>query len=198
MTKHFRILILFGSLTLLFSACKKNKKDDPKPETPIEVGGGDEENVTRVVLYLTNGTTKDTVTYKDMGGITKDSLLLMASTTYSVEVKVFDDTKTPADTVSSEIEEEANFHRFHYTFTPTSGTPSLTSSITDLDTKTPPQPLGLKFNLATGTGIGKGNFKINLRHFAGGVEKTSDPNGGDSDISIEFPVRVLSAAAEVF
>lgn len=190
MKKIFKTLLITSLAIASLSSCKKKKDDDPSPAKPIEVGGGDEENITRLVLILTNGSTKDTVTYKDKGGITKDSLLLLANTTYSVEVKVFDDTKTPVDTISKEIEEEANFHRFHYTFTATSGTPSLTSSITDLDTKTPPQPLGLKFDLVTGANLGKGNFKVNLRHFAGGAEKTSDPNGGDSDISIEFPVRV--------
>ena len=179
---------------MVFSACKKNKSDDPSPTKPIEVGGGDEENITRVVLILTNGTKKDTVTYKDLKGdgsnITIDSLMLNASTTYSVEVKIYDDTKNPISVVSDEIQEEANFHRFHYTFTPTSGTPSLITSIADLDTKTPPQPLGLKFNLATGIGLGKGNYKIVLRHFGEGAQKTTNPADGDSDISIEFPVRV--------
>lgn len=184
--------ILIVSLAL--AACKKNKSGDPSPTAPIEVGGGDEENITRVVLFLANDTEKDIVTFNDPTGkgknVSVDSLILKVSTSYSVELKVYDDTKTPAAIVSNEILSEANFHRFHYTFTPTSGTASLATTIIDQDTKTPPQPLGLRFNLLTGTNVGSGRLKVSLRHFAGGTEKTSDPAGGDSDISIEFPVRI--------
>ena len=194
MKNLFKSLLIASVSILALSACKKNKSDDPSPTNPIEVGAGDEENITRVVLILTNGTEKDTVTFKDPKGngtnVTIDSLILKASTTYSVVVKVYDDTKTPADTISGEIEEEANFHRFHYTFTSQSGSPSFTTTILDQDTKNPPQPLGLSFNLVSGAGFGKGTFRVSLRHFAEGAEKSADPAGGDSDISIEFPVRV--------
>jgi PKD repeat protein len=190
MSKLFKNILVTCIAFFALSACKKNKSSDPDPTKPIEVGGGDEENITRLVLFLNNGIEKDTISYKTIGGISVDSLLLLTNTTYSIEIKVYDDSKTPAVIVSDEIQKEANFHRFHFTFTPTIGTPSLTTSITDQDTKLPPQPLGLKFNLATGTNNGKGIFKINLRHFASGLEKTSDPVGGDSDILIEFPVRI--------
>jgi hypothetical protein len=190
MKKIIKSLLIASVSILALSACKKNKKDDPSPVKPIEVGGGDEESITRVVLILTNGTTKDTVTYKDKGGITIDSLLLLANTTYSVEVNVYDDNKTPVDTITNEIVEEANYHRFHYTFSATTGTPNVTTTILDKDGKTPAQPVGLSFELKTGAGTGNGKFKINLRHFAEGVEKTESPTDGESDISIEFPVRV--------
>lgn len=194
MKNLFKSILIASVAIASFSACKKNKSNDPSPTSPIEVGGGDEENITRVVLILTKGEIKDTVTYKDLkrdgANITIDSLILDASTTYLVEVKVYDDTKTPADTVSGEIEEEANFHRFHYTFTSKSGSPSISTSILDQDTKTPPQPVGLSFNLVSGTGLGRGIFRVSLRHFAEGLEKNNDPAGGEQDILVDFPVRV--------
>ena len=185
-------MIVASMAVASLSACKKTKKDDPSPEKPIEVGAGDEENITRVVLIVSNGTEKNTVTYKNKGGITVDSLLLSPNTTYSVEVKVFDDTKTPVDTISNEIKKEANYHHFHYVFTSTSGTPTLTATITDNDTKTPPLPLGLMFDITTGANAGIGSLKVSLRHFAEGAVKTSDQKGGESDIDISFPIRVMA------
>lgn len=194
MKNLFKGILIVSVAVISLSACKKNKSNDPSPTAPIEVGGGDEENITRVVLFLANDTEKDTVTFNDPTGkgtnVMVDSLILKVSTSYLVEVKIYDDTKTPTSIVSNEILSEANFHRFHYTFASTYGTPSLVTIITDQDNRIPPQPLGLRFDLLTGANVGNGKFKVSLRHFAGGAEKTSDPAGGDSDISIEFPVRI--------
>ncbi len=190
--KHFCL----ATLTLLaFASCKKNKSNDPKPETPLEVGGGEAENITRVVLFLSNGTNKDTVIFNDPKGngtnVTVDSLVLKANVTYSVIVKIYDDTKNPIELVSDEILKEANYHRFHYTFSAITGNPSISTTILDKDSQTPTQPLGLTFDLKPGAGFGKGAFKVSLRHFAEGIDKTENPNDGQQDLSVEFPTRIF-------
>lgn len=200
MKKTFKLLVVLALGTLALSSCKKNKSDDPTPETPVDPGGGDEENITRVQLFFTdsaNTATTFSVKYNDPDGDGRgnppiiDSLKLEAGKVYVVKLGIFDDTKTPVDTVSKEIEEEANYHRFHYVFAPASGSiATIASTILDVDTKTPPQPLGLSFKLKTGTGKGKGTFTVNLRHFDNGQEKTGDPAGGEQDVLVDFPVRV--------
>lgn len=194
MKNIFKSVMIVCVMLALLTACKKNKTSDPNPTTPIEVGGGDEENITRVVLILNNGAFKDTVTYKDLKGdgskITIDSLILKADATYLVEVKVYDDTKNPVMLVSEEIAKEANFHRFHYVLSSASVSPNIPVGILDQDTNSPPQPLGLLFNLFTGSKSEIGNFKISLRHFAEGVKKNADPAGGQQDILVNFPVRL--------
>lgn len=192
MKKTLRVLSLLALASLAFTSCKKNKDDDPKVENPVDPGAGDEENVTRVsVVWVDSASNKaDTVTYR-AGQPKVDSLKLKPNTTYLAQTLVFDDTKTPVDTISHEIEEEGNYHRFHYSLVPANGsTASISTTFLDQDTKTPPQPIGLKFKVKTGAGTGAGNFNINLRHFHEGEEKTGDIAGGEQDIYVNFPTVV--------
>ena len=62
--------------------------------------------------------------------------------------------------------------------------------ITDTDTKTPPQPFGLKFTMNVSTTIGTGVFNVNLRHFDNNAVKNDDPSAGEQDINVDFPVKI--------
>lgn len=178
-------------------ACKKNSKNDPTPEQPLDPGAGGEETITRVELHLTDSahaaTTLLAKFYDENGPAklplpTTDKLTLQASTTYWVEVKVFNDLAQPVDTISNEIEEEGQDHRFHFTFNKGMGNPSVAATITDFDEKN--QPLGLHFKLKTGGEKGTGTFQVSLRHFANGLVKNEDPKGGDQDVLVDFATQV--------
>ncbi len=185
------------ALGIAISSCKK---DDANPAKPNNPGAGDEEVITTVKLHFTNASdTTDHRHYRwydadgsGSGNPVIDSIVLKPSTTYNVEVEVLDQTKTPAKDIAEEIKEEANYHRFHYTFTPAQGSTatSVTTSITDLDTQTPPQPLGLRFSAASGASVGNGTFNISLRHFANNSTKTNVATDGESDLDIDFRLVV--------
>lgn len=178
---------------LTFSSCAK--KDAANPQNP---GAGDQEVITTVELHFTNAadtTQHFHAKWEDLDGdgsgvATIDSIRLVANTTYNVEVELKDKTKTPVKDVTHHIEDEANEHRFHYTFTATSGTPSATTTILDFDTKTPPQELGLKTRVAVGANTGLATYNVMLRHFGTGTTKSADPTAGEEDVNITFPVRV--------
>ncbi len=197
MNRLFRTSVLVIALGLAISACKR---DNANPANPNNPGAGDEEVITTVELHFTNASdTTDHRHYRwydadgsGSGNAVVDSIVLKPSTTYNVEVKVLDQTKTPVKNIAEEIEEEANYHRFHYTFTPAQGSTATTvnTTITDLDTQTPPQPLGLRFSSATGAAAGKGTFNINLRHFANNSIKTNVATDGESDLDVDFRLVV--------
>lgn len=199
MRKMRKKLLLVGAMSLILFACKKNSSDDPKPNKPLDPGAGESENITRVALYLTNQSTNkiDTVEWKDVDGDgignppQIDTMKLVANTTYNVKVKIFDDTKNPVDTISHEVEEEANSHIFHYNFKPkTANSLSITTSILDKDKLSPLLPVGLNFDLTTNQNSGEGSFEVVLRHFGPGVTKTTNPSDGEEDLKIAFPTKV--------
>ena len=183
-----------------FSSCKKNKKDDPTPETPVNPEGGDSESITRIELHVKDSANTGSVfivKFYDADGESgklapvTDSLKLIAGKTYLVDVFIFDDTKKPVDTIGNEIREEQNYHRFHYKYISTGGSASLSTIITDYDTQVPAQPVGLSYKIKTGVGTGTGSFNLSLRHFANGIPKNDSPSGGEQDISVDFPARIL-------
>lgn len=191
MKKTLQVLSLLALASLAFTSCKKNKDDDPKVDNPVDPGAGDEENVTRVsVVWVDSASNKaDTVSYRV--GQSADSLKLKPNTTYLAQTFVFDDTKNLVDTISHEIKEEGNYHRFHYSLVPATGSAAnIKVTLLDLDTHTPPQPIGLEFKVKTGVGSGQGNFNINLRHFHDGDVKTDDIAGGEQDIYVNFPTVI--------
>ncbi len=192
-TKHIIFLLAFVAISI--SGCKKNKATDPTAEQPVNPGAGDEENITRIQLQFidsANNTISKTFTLRDTDGQGKnppvaDTIKLEVNKTYFVSQSIYDDTKTPLSVVSDEIRKEANFHRFHYSI---KGSLIAQTIITDYDTRSPAQPLGLEFKIKSGNAGGNSIFNINLRHFSNGIEKTANPADGEQDILVDFPVRV--------
>lgn len=201
MNKQSRTLgsiVLTGLLVagMLVASCRRDNAEPAKPNNP---GAGDEEVITTVELHFTNqaDTTQHFhAKWEDLDGDgpnapVVDSIVLKPSTTYDVKIELVDKTKTPAHDVTHHIEEEANYHRFHYTFTQAVGSgASLTTSITDLDGLTPPQPVGLKFTVSTGANLGRGTYNVNLRHFANNATKTANITDGEADVNVDFKTVV--------
>lgn len=179
-------LQLAGAALFLFSlsACKKDKTEDPAPTNEGEV-------ITTMKLLITDGMgMTDTVTFYDPDGAggasaTADSIILDNTNFYVMEVLLLNETATPVDTISNEVEDEGVQHKFVYTSTPASG--FMTTSLYDQDLNG--NDLGLTCNLATGS-AGKGTFHVQLRHYNTEADKTNGTNNYSTDIDVTFGVRL--------
>ena len=111
-----------------------------------------------------------------------DQINLLKNSDYTVEVILLDKSKTPADTISNEVLEEANDHLFFYSSNPLD---LVKVAITDKDGNG--KNLGLKSTWTT-TNAGSGKMKVKLMHQPGVKDGTS-PKGG-TDIEVDFQVNV--------
>lgn len=159
-------------------------KDDP-------VIPNEEELITTLNYVLTpvNGGSSITLSFKDLDGdggsvpiITGGTLV--ANTTYFGTLEVLDESVSPAENITEEIEEESADHQFFFSST-ISG---LNISYDDEDTDG--NPIGLKTLVSTGA-AGSGTLTVTLRHEpnkeADGVAEGNITNaGGETDIEITF------------
>lgn len=175
-------------LTLVFTACSDND-----PEVVNE-----EELITTVNITLTPQGGGNTVNlqFRDPDGpdgpltptATPPVGILQANTVYDGTIEFLDETKTPAEDITEEIEEEDEEHQIFYSF----DTINATVEYTDQDSNG--NPVGLNFRVTTTTAA-SGVFRITLLHepdkSAPGVS-TGDPTnaGGETDIFVTLLVEV--------
>lgn len=188
-----KLLISFSFLTILvlsFTACKDEEKTPEKPAVP----SNPTEIITTVKLLLEEEGTGNlvTATWKDADGdgpgqpvITP--LALSAGKTYQGTVLLLDESKSPVDTISNEVEEEHNVHQFFYTL---SGDASSRVSITKQDKDDNNLPVGLSTKITVSAGnSAEGSLKLVLKHYDG-VNKSADESIGDTDVDATFPLSV--------
>lgn len=182
------------STFIVLGACKDN------PAAPIE-GAGDPENIVRVTVKLSpvgGGTDQTSVRVDPDGtqlpqplGAAQGTLALGKGKTYNGSITLLNDLDAQnIVNITNEVNNEANFHRFFYSFT-CSGVNVPVSSL-NLDTQSPAQPLGLTFQVvvdaaaATTTNC---TLHVELHHF-----EAAKGNGlgstFDTDLSIDFPVTI--------
>lgn len=178
-------LFLLGTLILSITSCSK---DDPT--VPNE-----EEVITTVNYVLTpaGGGTAITFSFQDLDGdggnapvIAVDTLA--ANTSYNCVLSLLNETETPAEDITEEIDEEKEEHQFFFA----SSLATLSVSYDDLDANN--NPVGIATVLQTGN-AGTGNLTITLRHEpnkeATGVSTGDITNaGGETDIEVIFPIYV--------
>lgn len=171
---------------LLFTSCKKDELE------PTD----DNELVTRVQLTFTDITSKASLTYtfQDKDGDPNtapekfDKIVLKKGATYTLSVGVYDDTKSPAEDISEEIEEESDVHLFVFKTTPAS---LFTTTILDKDNNG--LPVGLSSSVVTSASAGTGKLNLLLKHqpeLNGVKVKTGQEAGGSTDIDLSFDVEV--------
>jgi hypothetical protein len=188
MKKKLMIFSIGFALTgILFSSCDKD--DDKKEENEEEV-------ITTMILKVTPTSGGATVQYKyedadGPGGAApiKDLVTLAPNKTYNVELLLLNKTVNPVDTVSAEVEEEAEAHRFY--FEPTAGS---NITVSGFDTDANNVPVGLN-SIWTTTAAATGKIKITLRHYPGnppGKAVADLVNSGKSatDTEAEFDTKV--------
>lgn len=183
-----KLIVAATAVALIITSCKKDKETVPDPEDPVN----ETEVMTTFKLTFVDSTNSANIvsaTFRDPDGeggnppVQFDTIKLAANKTYFASVLILDETKSPVDTTSNEIEEESNDHLFFYT--PQGVNETIT--ILDKDNHTPPLPLGLITRWKTGA-ASKGSTKIVLRHQPDVKNGTYSP--GETDIEIEFQTHI--------
>ena len=154
----------------------------------------EEEVITTITTTLTNGINVITLTSRDLDGdgpndpVFTTSGNLAANTVYNGEITFLNETVTPAEDITAEIEEEGEDHQIFYQ------TPSAigTFGYTDFDVNG--KPIGLTFTFTTGD-AGSGNVIVTLKHLpnksAAGVANGDITNaGGATDALVTYPVVI--------
>lgn len=169
--------IFFFATLLLFSGCGND--EDPTPEN-------EEELITTVRLTFTEGGSSFVAEWKDLDGDganapVVDDITLEAGKTYAVTLDLLNESETPAESITTEIEEEAEEHQFFFVV---GGDLALTAVYDDEDSDG--KPVGLKNTFTTGD-ASTGTLTIILRHEADkagiGVSDGDVTNaGGETDI----------------
>jgi hypothetical protein len=180
------MLGLLLSSAVILTNCKKADDVDPQDE---------EELITTVRLSFTEqGTsTVSTFEYKDTDGdggnapSRFDEIRLKPNTTYALQIKFLDESKSPAEDITEEVEEEADEHLVIFTATPAT---LLTYTYGDKDSRN--FPLGLVGSARTGA-AGSGTLKVQLRHqppVNGQPVKNGTAAPGSDDVNLDFRLRV--------
>lgn len=173
--------ILFVIATSLTS-CQKEETDNPAPVNPSEL-------ITTVHLILSDssGTNViDTVTFSDPDGPggtdpVIDSMIIQSGTVYQLRLLLLDESKNPVLNISDEIDDESDTHLFVFT--------SSLAQTTILDSDVNGNPVGL-LNLLSAFGPGTGTYRVQLRHFDSPALKSANSQDYETDIEIDFGIRV--------
>jgi len=155
----------------------------------------EEEVITTLTYTLTSEDGSDTavLTFKDLdgdGGNDPDITggTLQSNTIYNGQLTLLNESETPVESITEEIEEEDEEHQFFFV----SSNESVTIAYDDVDENN--APVGLSTKLTT-TITGTTDLKITLRHepakdgenvAAGDITNA----GGSTDIEVTFPVTI--------
>lgn len=185
--KNFKLLAIALIAVSTFTACDK---DDDEIILPVN----EEELITTVKLTLTGGGQVVTLTSKDLDGdgpnapVVTVSNNLAANTTYTGQVEFLNELESPAEDITTEVEEEGADHQIFYQTLAALGT----FAYTDVDANG--KPIGLTFTYTT-SNAASGDLTVTLRHLpnksAAGVSAGNIANaGGSTDAEVVFPVVV--------
>lgn len=180
--------LIMGLLTtvILWMGCKKDEDPVPTPPPPIN----EEEVITTLKLTFTDSSDNTNIkyaTFRDSDGDgsqapdTRDTIKLEQNKTWFVSLTLLNELASPADTISNEVQEEAEDHLFCYS--PAGN--SATVIVTDKDTNN--LPLGLQSKWKT-TNAGSGTMQVILKHQPGIKDGTCAP--GETDIDITFQTKI--------
>lgn len=175
------IAILFIS-SLLLSSCSDDHDDEGHDH--------EEELITTVTYTLASGSDIVTLTFQDLDGeggsdgTTTVSKPLTANTTYTGSIQLLNETESPAENITTEVQEEGNEHEFFYS------TSFADVSITKTDTDMNGNPLGIETSLTAGN-AGSGTLTIVLKHEPTKPNNgTSTEAGGSTDVEVTFNITV--------
>jgi hypothetical protein len=189
------LTVLFSGGVLLATLLLVSCGDDPEP-------ANEEELITTLTVTLTpqGGGVTVTMTFRDLDGPGSgipeyiysgggSAAVLAVGTTYDAGITLLNETETPAENVTEEIEEEADEHLF--CFNTTLGGLTITYADTEADYLAggSSKVVGLATTWTTGSTPENGTVTIILRHQPG--TKTGDcPGSGETDIEVTFNVSV--------
>ncbi|RYY58383.1 MAG: type 1 periplasmic binding fold superfamily protein [Chitinophagaceae bacterium] len=171
-------------MSSVFAGCQKDKGET-----------NEEEVITTMILRLTPAGSSTPLVYEfsdpdGPGGATPttDDIDLSPNTTYTASVQLLNETATPVEDITLEVEEESHAHRFYYQ-------PSAANlTVSNLDNDTNGVPLGINSTWTTGA-AGTGQVKVTLRHYPAEPPNKSADDQVDSaksgtDVEATFNVIV--------
>ncbi len=178
----FLPLVLFTGL--VFTACSN---DDDVPAPVLE-----EELITTMTVSLTPTGGGTTIILKtvDLDGdgpnppVITVSSNLTANTTYNGSIELLNETISPADNITEEIEEADDEHQFFYTV---GGGLNATTAYSNFDGNG--NPLGTEFTLTT-VEPSSGTLTFTLRHEPKKPNTGLNDAGGETDIEATFNVSI--------
>ena len=184
--KFLKLFSILAITSLLFIACS----DDDDSVDPVN----EEEVITTMTITLTpqGGGTAITLQTRDLDGddgpdppVVTVSGNLTASTTYDGDIELLNETESPPEDITEEVEEEDDEHQFFYAI---GGALDATAQYGNFDGDG--NPLGTEFTLAAGA-ASTGSITITLRHEP---KKPNDGTlsdaGGETDIAQTFNVTI--------
>ena len=181
------VSVLLIGLTSLLAGCKSASDVEPDDENEL---------ITTVQLQFSPtliGTGGQTFTYRDVDGdggnlpTRFDTISLVANTEYIVKVTVLDESKTPTNDITQEVEEKSDEHLFVFTPVPAS---LLTYTYGDKDARN--LPIGLVGRTKTGA-AGTGTLRVQLRHqppISDKIVKDGTSGPGSDDVNLNFALKV--------
>ena len=198
---------LLAMLGTTFTACKKDKKEDPAPQQPAPPAN-EAELITTMKITLRDTATQTITTYvfsdldgaggnpATFGNSGADSVInITANHVYEATILLLDQTKTPADTISNEVEEEGADHMFFFNSIAPTGTPYntyLSGSMTNikyLDLDANNRGIGLStLWTAPSMMMAKSPLTIELKHQPNVKDGSFAP--GETDIQVGFKLKV--------
>jgi len=184
---------LFLLATMLLVSCG----DDPEP-------ANEEELITTLIVTLTSdGGAPITMTFKDIDGdgagvpeyiysSEGDAAVLTASTTYTATIALLNESVSPAENITEEIEEEADEHLFCFDKTGLTGlTIAYADTEADYVAGGSSKVVGLATTWTTTDTTGEGTVTFKLFHQIGGSKTGTCPTGStDTDIEVTFNIVI--------
>ncbi|QDO95713.1 type 1 periplasmic binding fold superfamily protein [Formosa sediminum] len=170
--------------TVLFTSCSS---DDDTPEIVNE-----EEVITTLTVTLTATGTGDIITLQtqDLDGDGPDDPVvtvsgnLAAGETYNGSIVLLNETVSPAEDITEEVEDESDEHQFFYT---ASSSLDVTTAYANYDEDG--NPLGTEFTLTAGE-ASSGSLTFTLIHEPVKPNTGLTDAGGETDAEATFSVTV--------
>src|SRR5574343_377445 len=169
-------------LLALMGACKDEVSPINPPQNATEL-------ITTMQLVMKDSATGEikTFAFKDPDGeggnspTQFDTITLKSGSVYNCELILLDESKSTADTISNEVQEEADEHLVFYDVAGA----AVNISITDKDSKQ--LPLGLRSIWRTAQ-IGQGTVTVQLKHQPGQKDGCRAP--GETDAMVSYPIKI--------
>jgi hypothetical protein len=181
MKKFILLLILFS----IIFGCKKEEV----------IPTDDNELITTVELIFTDSNKKvSSFSFQDKDGDAKtpsekfDKITLDKNMAYTMEIKVYDETKNPKEDITEQIKLESDVHLFVFKIDP-----AALFSLKAIDKDKNGLPIGLLSSGTTQNAVGTGKLNLILKHqppINGKAIKTGNEAGGSSDIDLVFDLLI--------
>lgn len=178
------VLITVALSTLFVTGCKKDD-DDPKPSGNNNPPVHEEELITSVILsFVDTAGVQPSVQYafRDPDGdggnapTQHDTIRLVANTYYNATIQLLNESESPAEDITLEVQDEDDEHIFCYTPANTNVTVVRTDSDGTYE-------VGITSRWGTGAAA-TGETTVTLKHQPGVKDGTCAP--GDTDVEVTF------------